>query len=246
MAADYPTNPFTFNAQSTANDFGGDTTDALGDDHNDVGEEVEAHGADLRAAFGKETATDLADAVDKLIDLQTDGRIPISTHDFDIGATTLWTLATAPDGGRAWKFDGTGVESIRAPVQALHRTAASKGVRLNGFEISWDILDDDISGDVAVSILKRTFNGDGNVPSLSLVAFTYDALHDTADERKNHAGAGVAKRNTATLTLDTPEFWDGTAHYAISFLVNDTGGSTGSVVLYGGFALVGRAFNDFG
>lgn len=246
MTLFYPLDAYVDIPQDESQDFDAGPESAKGADFNRVEKNLKAVANDARAAIGKEGAASLAAAFDAIADPMTDGKIPISAHDFDIGLATLWSHANAPDGGRAWKFFGAGVESIRAPLTPLLRTTASKGLRLKGFEITWSVYDADITTDVSVTIVKRTFNGDGNIPSISTVPFTWDVAHDTADERKNHAGAGVPKHNTGVITLDAPFFLDGTAHYTLSVLVNDGGGGSGTVWLFGGFALTDIAMNDVG
>ena len=246
MAADYPVNPFTFNPQSTADDFAGDATDALGGDHNDIGEEVEAHGVDLRAAAAVEGAADMAAVVTAIAGVQTDGRIPLVANSTPLVNKTLFNESDDFLGWTVMRFSGPGSETIKQSPAPVFRETSSKGIRLKAFEIRWSIDTADITTDVTITPAELTMGADTVAPTVALLAGTYDTAHDTPIKRRAHGGGGTQRFHTAVFTLTTPIFWEDTKQYLVFFNVDDSAGGSATLDYYGGFVLVDRAFNDVG
>ena len=124
--------------------------------------------------------------------------------------TGTWTEAAGAVAGTIAKHVAAADESVDVyiPIPIPSNSVAQKGALLKSIEVDYEILI--AACDTVTAVINKVARGaDEAVAVVSSVAFTYDAGHDTDDERDD------LDQHKMTLTLDTPAYIDNDEYYIV-------------------------------
>jgi hypothetical protein len=145
------------------------------------------------------------------------------------GDTAAWTLGAGQvSNSIVLKCDATDeTANLFIPILLPSNSVDQKGVYLKSIEIDYEIVT--AACDTVTPVLYRMDRGaDGADVTVTSVAFSYDAGHDTDDERDD------LDEHKMTLTLDTPAWIDNDDYYWVAIAFDKA--ATSTVEFLGAFA----------
>jgi hypothetical protein len=145
------------------------------------------------------------------------------------GDTAAWSLGAGQvSNSIVLKCDSTDeVANLYIPILLPSNSNAEKGCKLTSIEIDYEIVTA-ACDEVAAVIYKMTRGIDGADVVVATPAFTYDAAHDTDDERDD------LDEHRMVLTLDTPDYIDDDDYYWVKIAFDKA--ATSTVEFLGAFA----------
>jgi hypothetical protein len=137
------------------------------------------------------------------------------------GDTAAWSLGAGQVANSiVYKCDATDeTANLFIPILIPSNGVAQKGALLKSIEIDYEIVTAACDTVTAV-IYKMTRGADDADVTVASVAFTYDAAHDTDDERDD------LQEHNMVLTLDTPAWVDEDEYYWVAIAFDKAATST--------------------
>jgi hypothetical protein len=137
------------------------------------------------------------------------------------GDTAAWSLGAGQvSNSIVYKCDATDeTANLFIPIPVPSNSAASKGAYLKSIEVDYEIVTA-ACDTVTPVIYKMTRGADGADVVVATPAFTYDAGHDTDDERDD------LDEHKMTLTITTPFWLDNDEYVWLAIAFDKAGTST--------------------
>lgn len=146
------------------------------------------------------------------------------------GDTAAWSLGAGQTSNSiVLKCDATDeVANLYIPIMIPSNSADLKGSYLKSIEVDYEIVTAACDA-VTPHLYKNTRGADGaDVTITEITAITYDAAHDTDDERDD------LDEHAMTITLDTPDWVDNGDYYWLVIAFDKA--ATSTVEFLGAFA----------
>jgi hypothetical protein len=142
------------------------------------------------------------------------------------GDTAAWTLGAGQvSGSFVYKCDATDeTANLWIPILLPSNSDANKGAKLMSIEVDYEIVAAACDA-VTVNLYKMTRGADGaDVTVTDVTGITFDAAHDTDDERDDQ------DEHAMTVTLDTPDYIDNGDYYYLKIAFDKAATSTVEVL----------------
>jgi hypothetical protein len=146
------------------------------------------------------------------------------------GDTAAWSLGAGQvSGSFVYKCDATDeVANLWIPILLPSNSDANKGAMLKSIEVDYEIVAAACDA-VTVNLYKMTRGADGaDVTVTDVTGITFDAAHDTDDERDD------LDEHAMTVTIDDPDYIDNGDYYYLKIAFDKA--ATSTVELLGAFA----------
>jgi hypothetical protein len=146
------------------------------------------------------------------------------------GDTAAWAMAAGQvSGSLVYACDATDeTANLWIPILLPSNSDANKGAMLKSIEVDYEIVTA-ACDEVTVNLYKMTRGADGaDVTVTDVTGITFDAAHDTDDERDD------LDEHAMTVTLDTPDYIDNGDYYYLKIAFNKA--ATSTVEILGAFA----------